>query len=98
MNKYSVKIPYSYLQYGYLTGFVFAEDSEEAYDIACDTYNIQDQEFDDSDSDGTEYDYNEINIDLEEEDTDEITSNAHSSVKAIKDSIPSYFLSDVHFL
>lgn len=45
MNKYLVKIPYSYIQFGNLTGYVYAEDDEIALDIARDTYNVQRENF-----------------------------------------------------
>jgi hypothetical protein len=99
MNKYSVKIPYSFVQYGYVTGYVYAEDQDDAYDLACDRDNLEDECFEDSDSDGTEYDYNEMDISLEEEDADvpenlNVNNNYHSSGV----NYPVYYLSEVCFL
>ncbi|MCB0728544.1 MAG: hypothetical protein KDD00_13870 [Ignavibacteriae bacterium] len=34
MNKHFLKIPYSYTQYADLSGFVYAEDEEEARELA----------------------------------------------------------------
>ncbi|MBS1517221.1 MAG: hypothetical protein JSS91_03965 [Bacteroidetes bacterium] len=34
MNKYFVKIPYSYAKYADLSGFVYAEDDEETRELA----------------------------------------------------------------
>ena len=50
MNKYYVKIPYSYTQYADLSGFVFAESSEEAKELAADDWNILDPEHNNNDS------------------------------------------------
>lgn len=99
MNKYSVRLPYNYLQYGYLTGYVYAEDEEEAYDLASDSYNIRDPEYEDTDGDSTEFNYSDVDIELEDEDVDEVPAQrAVSSQTAARENIPSYFLSEVHSL
>ena len=67
MNKYYVKIPYSYTQYADLSGFVFAESSEEASELAEDDFNIHDQKHNDNDSSGdSEFEYDAISVTLEE--------------------------------
>ncbi|HEX2787587.1 MAG TPA: hypothetical protein VHP32_06740 [Ignavibacteria bacterium] len=68
MNKYSVSIPYDYRKYGDKTGFVYAEDEEEAEELASEGY-LEDEEYEDSDnSDDTNYYYDEMSVSLEEED------------------------------
>ena len=68
MNKYLIRIPYSYPQYGKLYGFVYAEDEEEAEDLAQDRCNLHDDDYNDGDSGDSEYYYDEIEIELEESD------------------------------
>ena len=71
MNKYYVKIPYSYIQYADLSGFVYAESSEEAEELAADDWNIHDPEHNDNDSSGDfEFHYDSISVQLEESDID----------------------------
>jgi hypothetical protein len=99
MNKYFIKIPYSYVQYGYLSGYVYAEDEEEAYDLASDRDNLEEECFDDSDSDGTDYDYNEMDISLEEEDVEVPENlNANHNYYSPKVDYPNFYLSEVCFL
>ena len=69
MNKYFVKIPYSYTQYEELTGFIYSEDREEAEELANDNWNLHEECYEDSDSSGdSEYNYDDIEITLEETD------------------------------
>ncbi len=69
MNKYYVTIPYSYLRYGNLSCYVYAEDSEEAEDLAYECDNRYSEDFNDGDDDGdTEYDYSNMRIEVDEED------------------------------
>ena len=69
MNKYYVTIPYSYMRYGSLSCYVYAEDSEEAEDLAYEYDNRYSEDFNDGDNDGdTEYDYSNMRVELEEED------------------------------
>lgn len=97
MNKYSIKLPYYYTQYGYLSGYVYAWDEEEAAELASDYGNIIDEEYNDSDSGGdTEYEYNEIEVELEEEDIDEEPERSrHSRSRSNHPQIPEYFLADI---
>jgi hypothetical protein len=99
MNKYSVRIPYSYLQYGYLSGFIYAEDEDEAYELARDNCNLEDSEYEDSDGESTQYEYNEMEIELEEEDIDEIPDSVLNQDRLNgKNDLPSYFLSEINSL
>jgi len=69
LNKYFVKIPYSYTQYAELTGFIYAEDEEEAEELACDSWNIHEEDYVDRDSSGdSDYDYDDMDVTLEESD------------------------------
>ena len=71
MNKYYVRIPYSYTKYGHLTAFVYAEDEEEAQDSAYDCENRVSEDYEDDENDGdTDYDYSGMEITVEEEDVD----------------------------
>ncbi|MDD5361388.1 MAG: hypothetical protein PHN88_04600 [Ignavibacteria bacterium] len=71
MNKYFVKIPYSYVRYGTLSAFVYAEDEEEAEDLAYDCDNRQSEDYEDGDDCGSnEYNYSDMTVELEEEDVD----------------------------
>lgn len=71
MNKYLIRIPYSYTQYGKLYGFVYAEDEEEAEDLAQDRCNLHDDDYNDGDSGDSEYYYDEIEVELEESDIEQ---------------------------
>ena len=99
MNKYLVKIPYSYTQYAELTGFVFAESSEEAIELSADDWNIHDSEHNDVDSSGdSEYDYDEISVTLEESDIDvhEIPSrNNTNTFNPVQTDLPNHYLEDL---
>ena len=69
MNKYFVKIPYSYTQYATLSGFVYAEDEEEAIEIATDREKIHDEDYqDDEDSGDSNYDFENIDVECVESD------------------------------
>lgn len=49
MNKYFVKIPYSYPQYATLSGYVYAQDNEEAIEVAESLEIIYEESYEDSD-------------------------------------------------
>ncbi len=100
MNKYYVKIPYHYTQYGNLSGYVYAENEEEAEEIAADNCNIHEESYDDSDDSGdSEYDYSETSVTLEESDipNHEIPARQTSFTHNQPDipSVPGYFLEDL---
>lgn len=99
MNKYFIKLPYNYIQYGELTGHVYAESEEEVEELIRDRTNIHDEEYDDGDGDSTEYSYDNVEIDLDEEDTDEMSIRpAQSTVQKSLPKIPSYYLSDINLI
>lgn len=103
MNKYLVSIPYGYTQYGSKTGYVYAEDIEEAEDMASEGY-IEEEEYEDSDnSDGTNYYYEDMTVELEQEDIPDhlipehnTYNESHSFINSA--SINSSFLEDLHML
>ena len=69
MNRYIVRIPYDYAQYGTLTCEVYAESEEEAEDLASDYRNRHEEDYNNSDDSGdSEYDYDNMEIELDEED------------------------------
>ena len=99
MNKYFVKIPYSYSRYGTLSCFVYAEDSEEAEDIATDYNNRHSEDFDDGDNDGdTEYDFSEMSVELDEEDVDSPDGNNNESAVNLAMILPSKYIEDLILL
>ena len=70
MNKYKIKIPYSYTRYGDLVGYCEAESEEEAREEAY-AGDLEDEDYADNDYAGdNDYLYSEIEVDLEEEDID----------------------------
>ena len=69
MNRYQITIPYSYVRYGNLSCYVYAEDSESAEDLAYECDNRYSEDFNDGDDDGdTEYDYSNMRVEIDEED------------------------------
>jgi hypothetical protein len=98
MNKYYIKLPYSYIQYGELSGTVYAESEEEAEELIRDINNIHDQVFDDSDGDSTDYSYDNVEIELEEEDTDELPISRSTETSNTSYKLPSYYLSDINLI
>ena len=95
MNKYSIRIPYSYLRYGNLTAYVYAEDSEEAQDLAYNCEDRHNEDYDDSDDSGdSEYDYSNMDVELEEENVNPPNDN-NSSNNTPFSNVPSYFLAEL---
>lgn len=105
-NKYYVRVPYSCSNYGNLTGYVYAEDEEEAQELAEDNANIYEEEFDDNDSDNYNYYYEDTSVELEEEDVEAnhlphgyyTTVSPHTENSIHSSKIPSYFLEEIHLL
>lgn len=99
MHKFYVKIPYSYTQYADLSGFVYAEDPEEASELAADSWNIHEEEYTDTDSSGdSDYNYDEMEITLEESDIDvhEIPArNNSNSFTPAHTELPNHYLEDL---
>ena len=48
MNKYKIRIPYSYTRYGDLVGYCFANSEEEAREEAYEGY-LEDEDYQDND-------------------------------------------------
>ena len=99
MNKYFVKIPYSYSRYGTLSCFVYAEDESDAIDAAYDYNNRHSEDFDDGDNDGdTEYEYNDMTVELDEEDVDSPGSEGQTSAINLMMQLPSRYIEDLILL
>jgi hypothetical protein len=96
LNKYFVKIPYSYSRYGTLSCFVYADDTDEAIDFAYDYNNRHSEDFDDGDNDGdTEYEYNDMTVELDEEDVDSPNGNNNESAINLAMQLPSRYIEDL---
>jgi len=75
MNKYYITLPYSYMKYGQVTFYLYADDEHEAEQMAYNSNNWNAEDYDDNDdSDSNSYNYDAIEIELEEEDVDEAES------------------------
>jgi hypothetical protein len=102
MNKYSIRLPYSYIQYGNLNGFVYAESEEEAEELGRDRMNIRDDEYKDSEGDSTEYSYDSIDVELEEENVTDIPQSVlaaianQTSANSYINKQPAYYLIEVN--
>ena len=96
MNKYFVKIPYSYSRYGTLSCFVYAEDESDAIDNAYDYNSRHSEDFDDGDNDGdTEYEYNDMTVELDEEDVDSPGNEGQTSAINLAMQLPSRYIEDL---
>ena len=101
MNKYYIRIPYSFIQYGELSGCVYAEDEDEAAELARDYENIVDCDYEDGDADSTEYNYSAMEISLDEADVSlpaNLNSRLHSSQSISWNQLPTYYLADIKLL
>ena len=96
MNRYSVRIPYSYIIYGTVSGYVDAEDESEAFDLAQNINSVSDTEYEDGDSDSTCYSYDSIEIDLEECLDDDSYDDEYDNNESSNSYLPSYFLAEIH--
>jgi hypothetical protein len=97
MNKYILRIPYSFLRYGSYSCIVYANSFEEAENMADDFGSHHSEDYDDSDNDGnTEFDYSETEVELEEEDVDppfEVDGDSKTT-----ETLPEYFLAEINSL
>ena len=99
MNKYFIKIPYSYQQYATLSGYIYAEDDEEAIEVAESLENIHEESYeDDSDSGDSNYDFENIDVECLESDVPRESipqtyrnQNIHPEIS----NLPNYFLEDL---
>ena len=98
MNKYFVKIPYSYLRFGELTCHVYAEDEESASELVRDYDERYNEDYDDNDDSGdTNFEYENSDIDLEEENVEPPTPHNYNS-KSSFSKLPSYFLNEINLI
>jgi nucleosome binding factor SPN SPT16 subunit len=100
MNKYFIKIPYSYLRNGNLTCFVYASNEDSAAELAeeCGYRYSEDEESLDEDG-PTEYDYSDMSITLEEEDVEPPhTHHVNGFELNLPASLPEYFLAEINKL
>lgn len=102
MNKYFVKIPYSYSQYATLSGYVYAEDEEEAIEIAMDREKIHEENYEDDDDSG-DSNYDDSSIDIECVATDIARESIpqlydHRSMSSEVVNLPNHFLEDLPVL
>lgn len=99
MNRYSVKIPYSYSRYGTLSCFVYGEDESDAIDAAYDYNNRHSEDFDDGDNDGdTEYEYDSMTVELDEEDVDSPNGSNNESAINLAMQLPCRYIEDLVLL
>ena len=99
MNKYFVKIPYSYTQYATLSGYVFSEDDDEAIEVAESLENIHEEAYEDQDDSGdSNYDFENIDVECVESDVPresipQTYRNQHTHPEI--SNLPNYFLEDL---
>jgi len=100
MNKYVLKIPYSYLRFGTYSCNVFADSEEDALDMAGEFENHYYDEYDDNENDGDmNFDYSDTDVELEEEDVDEpLNPNNSETSESHFAHIPDYFLAELLLL
>lgn len=95
MNKYYVKIPYNYVRYGHLSCYVYAEDEEEAMDLAYECENRHSEDYDDSDDSGdTEFQFSDMDCELDEEDVSPPHSSSNLNNTPFS-CVPDYFLAEL---
>lgn len=94
MNRYLLKIPYSFIRYGNYTCTVLAASEEDALHMSRDFSSHNSVEYNDGDNDiDFLFDYDMTQVELEEEDSDDpFPSNNHPQ---IVEQIPEYFLSEL---
>ena len=94
MNKYKIRIPYSYVRYGDLVGYCEAESEEDAREDAY-AGDLEDEDYEDNDYSGdNDYEYSEMEIELEEEDID--GDDEQTSVPNSPDVPAPYYLEEIN--
>jgi nucleosome binding factor SPN SPT16 subunit len=97
MNKYVLRIPYSYYKFGNYSCVVYADSEEEALEMAREFSTHHSEDYNDSENDGDmDFEYSDTDAELEEENVQEpvnITSDESPFSK-----IPSYFLAELQQL
>ena len=95
MNKYFIKIPYSYVRYGTLSCYVYSSSEEDAMDQAYDCENRYSEDFDDGDdSSDTEFQFSDMDCELDEEDVTPPHGNNNSNNTPFSN-VPEYFLAEL---
>jgi hypothetical protein len=90
-NRYFFRLPYTCKTYGDLTGYVVAENEEEALDSIING-STDDEEYSNEDSENYNYDYDEATFDIRESDMEpESSPNKHNAY-------PKYFLTEVNLI
>ncbi len=100
MNKYLVTIPYDCIQFGKMSCYVYAENEADAIDLAYESENRIDEEYEDGDQDGTNFDFDEARIELNEEDvTPPIVHSVFNTPKYTPyEKLPDYFLAELQLV
>ena len=100
MNKYLVTIPYDCIQYGKMSCYVYAENEEDAIDLAYESENRIDEEYEDGDQDGTNFDFDSLRIELNEEDINspELLPTINSQKYSSYEQLPDYFLAELQLV
>ena len=99
MNKYFVKIGYSCRTYGYLTGYVYANNQEDAEEQIYDRDNIREADYESNDSDDFNHYEDEAEVDLETENVNpppNYTTSPESNSPFT--ALPLYFLAELNSL
>jgi len=102
MNKYYIKVPYSYLKFGDMTCHVYAENEEEALALVREYDHRFNEDYEDcGDSGDTNYEYENSDIDLEESDVEPpehplYHPNSNSSFHF--HNLPQYFLAEINLI
>jgi len=90
-NRYYFRLPYTCKTYGDLTGYVVAENEEEALDLIING-STDDEEYSNEDSENYNYDYDEATFDIRESDVEPEHSTSSSQ------RYPKYFLSEINLI
>jgi hypothetical protein len=79
-----------------MSGYVWAENREEAMDI-IENRETEDENYDDSDSDNYNYDFDEASLELEDGSEDEESDDYNDDESTLAE-IASYFLENILFI
>ena len=98
MNKYVVRIPYSYSRYGTMSANIYADDEEDALSLAYDSSNRYFEDYDDHDDDSeNDYDYSDMTVEIEQHNVDPPNDNNSSNTPTQNSfqNYPNYFLENL---
>jgi len=97
MNRYKITIPYSYVRYGDLIGYINAASQDDAWEEANAGY-LEDEDYEDSDHYGeNDYDYHDMEIELVEEDINgDEENNGYISMPNSSDVPAPYYLEEIN--